>query len=90
MAASATCTGIVNTGNGWQIEFADGGGFLFANLQEAKNQAFSIDDDVLWVRLAIIAWWLRKNPNGGNPQQLIGKTLTFDLESPNPFTIAAV
>lgn len=52
-----------------------------ADVRNWVREWINEDIDEFMIKLGL-ALWLKRNPNMGNPGQLVDKTLTFDLDGP--------
>lgn len=86
MAVSVTMQSLT-IGTPCRFRFADGAELEFNSLDEVKRTLGELDRDPNMARLLQIAWFLARQPDGNNPNLVIGKTLTFDLSANNPIRV---
>ena len=76
---SATCVSYKVLADGRvQVQWNDGQGTTFSSFEEMRTFALSGSDDADLPRKYLLLWWLARQPDGSNPNLMVGKTLTFD------------
>lgn len=74
------------------LRFSDDLILEFATSQEAREWARDIDLDDPSVRdllrKFLVRWWMVRDPTSATPATVEGKTITFDLSSATPLTVA--
>ena len=70
-----------------KVVWEDGHSNLFLNLNEVKAYIADLDANPVTAEQLLIAWFLARQPDGGNPSVVEGKRLTFDLSAANPIRV---
>lgn len=82
MAIAVTCTGVRKLNGKVYVRWNDKTELEFSSLQEAKDYVREIDRDEAKdiLRRLALAKYLKADPNANNPNALIGRTVTLDLD----------
>jgi hypothetical protein len=90
MAVSATIVGVTKEAapsTRCRVQFADGNELEFASPAEMQAYRSDLDSDPAMAQAMALRHWIARDPDASNPSIAIGKTLTFNLSSPNPIKV---
>lgn len=88
MAISITCTNVVKNPDGsYQVDWSNGTGNNFNNVQEIKDYSLDIDADPEIVKRMLLSQWLQQDPAGVNVTLPKGKSASLDLKSQTAINI---
>lgn len=88
MAISATLIDVVTYPDGRvSVRFGDKTGMTFASSDELLVYAKSLEEDLDIAKKLLLGWWQARSPDLSNLNLVKGKTLTFDISSPNPIRV---
>lgn len=78
---------IANPDGSIKVVWEDGHSNSFLNLEEVQAHIASLGSDNTVSERLLLAWFLARQPAGGNVNIVEGKRLTFDLSAANPIRV---